>query len=280
MNKWKFQNFGEIKGTNHFSYLDEKNLYVINKSKGNSNKIFLIPKDTEKVRLINSFSNAHLKLFHYNLSDDSYVILINPFINGSLHSNGYKLMKYRNKTLLDSTGLNQNVFNSSFKYDNIYFITKNKRSQNLLYKINTSNFRKDSIYKKNLNISAYYVNNESNIWVLGEENDKTVLYNYKNNNWIRIKVFSDNFKNDISKLNVYKNHISILLYKTNRKILGGIGGSEYSLIISSDKGGNWGEIDLPINYYVKPNTFYRNEKFIAYSGLGRVTYLDLSNGSE
>lgn len=274
ISKWSVTNFEQIKGKTSFSYVDEKNLYLVTKPNNKTNLIYLISRRSGEPELVDSLNNAHVKFFHYDLKTENYTVLLNPFVDESLYSNGYELVRYHKGVIIDSFKLNKNVDNISYESDWLYFLTKSRNSESFIYKINTSNFNKDSISKKSLRISKYEVEDENTIWILGEELNKAVLYCFKNGNLSKVSEFDNNLLNssEVSKIQGYENSIAILKSETTQ---GAYGSSNFEMILSEDGGHTWSVVRLPIDYYVEPNVLIEAKTFIAYSGLGRVTGIGL-----
>lgn len=273
LNNWNFSNFNTLKGDNKVFSYSEENYYFVNKNKGFNNKIYSVNKKSDKVNLLNSIDSTSIKFLHINEKENSYLTIENKFKNGSISSRGNKLFKYSERTVLDSIVLNCNVLNPILKNGFIYF----KSSKNQLEKINISNFQRFTTETDDVEIIDFQITDKGNYWVLGELNNKTVLTEYKNGKWYMDKTFPVEAQNNKGeKMHYYNGFKAILANSIDKSLLMGLGGTRYSLFISYKDYDNWERVELPINYYVKPNLFYKDEVFVAYSGGGKLTYVDLT----
>ncbi|MCB0744322.1 MAG: hypothetical protein KDC67_10490 [Ignavibacteriae bacterium] len=273
LKNWVFKNIDVLKGENTAIDYNTENYYFVNKKRGYTSNIYSLNKKNEKTKTLNTIDSTYIKFLHVNEKENFYIIIGNKFKNGSISSHGYKLFKYSERTLLDSMSLNCNVLNPIFKNGFIYF----KSSKNQLEKINTLNFQRYTTEIEDVEIIDFQIIDQGNYLVLGKLNNKTVLTEFNNGNWTMDKTFpieAQNLKGE--KIHYYKGFKAILANGIDESLLMGFGGTRYSLFISYSDSDNWKKVELPIDYYIKPNLFYKDEIFIAYSGGGKLTYVDLN----
>jgi len=273
LKNWTFTNIDTLKGENTAIDYNPENYYFVNKKRDYTSNIFSLNKKTKKTKNINTIDSTYIKFLHVNEKENYHIIIGNKFKNGSISSHGYKLYKYSGRALLDSIILNCNVLNPIFKNGFIYF----KSSKNQLEKINTSNFQRFTTETDDVEIIDFQITGKNNYWVLGQLNNKTILTEFNHGNWIMDKTFpieAQNLKG--KKIHYYNGFKAILVNGIDKSLLMGLGGTRYSLFISYSDSDNWKKVELPIDYYVKPNLFYKDEIFIAYSGGSKLTYVDLN----
>ena len=140
----------------------------------------------------------------------------------------------------------------------------------MIYKIDLNNYNKDSIWCKDFEIREFKIDDddEDSFLFLGKDNNnKTILTKYDKGSWNKIREFDFTGK----EIHSYKNFIAVLGFKIDERLLLGLGGTRYDLQVSYDMGKTWESKKLPLDSYVKPNSFYKDEVFISYSGGGKIT---------
>ena len=271
LKKWNFSNINILKGRNTSFSSDTENYYFVNYKKNLSSNIISVNKKSKKSKIINTIDSIFINFSHFENKENSYIIIGNKFKNKSLNSKNFKLFKYSKNSLVDSLVLNCNVLKPIFEKGFIYF----KSSKSRIERINISNLTRDSIEIENIEIIDFQVIEKDNYLILGKQNAKTILVQIKNGNTIIDKTLPTEIQNLTGrKVHYYKGFKALLVNEIDESLLLGLGGSKYTLLISYDKSNKWKEIELPIDYYVRPSLFYKNEIFIAYSGGAELTYIN------
>lgn len=272
---WKLQNLDSIKGKNRLFYVEDEKFFFVNKTDRKIWDIFSVDKKNMQINHIDSYKDCVIKFFKKEHGSFNYSIIINKYIEGSLHSKGDKLMKITSKGETIIHSLNENVQNPIYKEGSVYFIG----IPNKLFKVNISSFHSSFIQYKDMKILDFKITGVNSYFILGELNGKTILMKYENGKWEEEERFFHKNKNYRgSKLHLYNDFIGVLTYKVDDKILYGLGGTNYRLIVSKNKGVNWEIVNLPIDTFTQPSLFYQNKKFICYSGNGKITIIDFPAG--
>ncbi len=169
----------------------------------------------------------------------------------------------------EETIVDRNIF-GKFKVENdtIYLLSRNKSGSSYTNfgVLNSSS----SVDLQNMEVLDVYIERENDYLFFGKKDGYIVLRRYRDGKWKDVKVFSKGENDFPEKLHKYKNFIAVLYSSIDRTMLGGFGGKRYFLEISRDNGKKWERIELQNDTYVSPNAFYKDKRFIAYSGQGKI----------
>jgi len=247
-----------------------KEIYTDNSLDNTS--LSLINKDS----IIHSFKiNSSVKGVFMDSSGKGTLVINNSFFakDNSVFRTQNNFKSY------DSTYVGKPIKKSYFFKDKVYLLTYELirenykvREQNELYIINKDENR-DSL-RIEFNTIDFIVDNEG-VLFLGKEEGGITLNNIGKTGEVNTTSIIRSKNLEPKKIYKHKKFIAILSSLINESALGGFGGSEYRLHLSFDNGKTFIEEKLPIDNYVSPITFYKDEKIIIYSGAGRISVCDL-----
>jgi len=245
-----------LSGNVHQTF-DSENEILIALGKNKTDNLYALSKETMAYRLIPFFTGKNIR--NVDTKGSSTYIRTPDALYSSV-DNGIK-WKY-----LENANRREYYFD---KEDSKYVLTETRQAR-YLSKGNSSN--KISITMKS--ISGVNIGLENDYWVLGREDDKALLRKYTKGEYKDMKVFSKNQYVHLGGFHKYGNFIGILTSGIDQGLLGGFGGTRSRLHVSYDNGETWKEIDLSIDYYVTPKAFYKDKRFVAYSGFGKLTVIN------
>lgn len=155
--------------------------------------------------------------------------------------------------------------------DKLYFLSYKKNDKtDWIYSIEKESNKLDSL-QVDLNITDFVVGENGDYWLLGQDGDRTELQYYEDGKARVIKTFSEGSDFFPKQLYKYKDVIVVLTSKIDKSMLGGFGGTKPVMYISKDNGLTW---DIPSLdeelLYLKPVSFYKDERMTAYVGRGKV----------
>lgn len=147
----------------------------------------------------------------------------------------------------------------------VHFVSSKK----IINSINREGVVLDSL-QYDLKLTDFAVSEDGEYWLLGKDRDRTALQHYKDGKTTEVKTFSEDA--DFSPTQLYKYHdvIVVLAGKVDKSMLGGFGGTKPAMYISKDNGLTWINQTLNEALYLKPVSFYKDERMTAYIGLGKV----------
>ncbi len=268
----------ELNGENVITTKGEKYIYLVNES------------FTERL----SFKNIYSSLYRFNPNDYS-INKITDFggylVRDLLFEDdlkGYAFVRLSNNardygllftddggTSWDTLMLKRPVEKVFQTNDKLYFTSfKINNFRNWIYSINKKDRSIDSL-QVSFNISGIHV--EKNVyWLLGKENDLTILKRYDRESVQDVHIFGENSGLFPKRLYKYGNLIAVLLSTVDKYMLGGLGGTKEELYLSFDAGITWKRHELNDALYINPLSFDRDKKFAAYIGNGKVILCDLT----
>lgn len=169
--------------------------------------------------------------------------------------------------------VDRNIFGKfKVKNDTIYLLSRSKGGSSY------TNFgilnSPSSVGLQNMEVLDVYIERVNDYLFFGKKDGNIVLRRYRDGKWEDVKIFSKGEDVFPEKLHKYKNFIAVLYSWVDGTMLGGFGGKRYFLEISKDNGKKWERIELQNDTYVSPNAFYKDKRFIAYSGQGRTTRIN------
>lgn len=162
-------------------------------------------------------------------------------------------------------------FSGNFLYseNNIYSLVSKRNVSNWIYKTNKQYTEIDSL-QFDLNITDFSVGEKGDYWLLGKEKDKTVLQRYENGQTTDVHTFSDDTEISPDQLYKYNELIVVIASQVDKNMLGGFGGTKPLMFVSKDNGLTWDNHRLDEALYLKPISFYKDERMTAYLGDGKI----------
>lgn len=183
-----------------------------------------------------------------------------------------------NFKIYDSIYVGKPIKKSRFFDSKVYFLTYELIREN--YKVQ----EKNEIYiidkagnqhflQMKSNVEDFIVDNEG-VFLLRKQ--QGIVIDHFSGKEMKMTINVTKETNQVpQKIYKYKSFIVVLTSALNKSGLGGFGGSEYKLHLSFDDGQTFKQVKLPINDFVGPIGFYKDEKIVIYSGAGRVSICDL-----
>lgn len=203
----------------------------------------------------------------YFASKDKGIILFRP----SRNPLDYQILRTDNggtewnvQSINNSIGITQ-VFNNKF-----YFLSSKRNDKtDWIYSIDKKSNELDSL-QFDLNITDFAVGKNGNYWLLGKNGDRTVLQYFEDGKTTDVKAFSEDAEFFPDQLYKYNNVIVVLASQIDKSMLSGFGGTKPVMYLSTDNGLVWINKSLDETLYLKPVSFYKDERMMAYIGHGKV----------
>lgn len=152
----------------------------------------------------------------------------------------------------------------------LYFLSyKRNDKMDWVYSIERKSNELDSI-QFDLNITDFAVGDNGDYWLLGRDGDRTVLQHYEDGKTTEIKTFSEDAEFSPDQLYKHNDVIVVLASQINKSVLGGFGGTTPQMYLSNDNGLTWNNQSINEALYLKPVSFYKDERMTAYIGQGKV----------
>lgn len=213
---------------------------------------------------------SSIKNVFINSKEEGVLILNNSYTaadNSILYTNN-------NFKSFDSISFKKGIKKCAYLDEKVYLLSddyfiKNYKTieRNKLYIVNRKIL--DSIELKNV-VDDFCVD-KNGIYLLSKENGKvTINHINEKKQKMKTQLVVDDQGLEPKRLYKYNNFIAVLVNSINSKGLGGFGSVSYKLYISLDNGETYKEEKLPINDYVEPIEFYKDELIIFYAGAGRI----------
>lgn len=162
-------------------------------------------------------------------------------------------------------------YSGKFLYieNNIYSLVSKRNVSNWIYKASKQYTKLDSI-QFNLNITDFSVGENGEYWLLGQEEDKTVLQRYANGQTTDVHTFSNDRDIFPDQLYKYNELIVVIASQMDKNMLFGFGGTKPLIFVSKDNGITWSNLPLNEALYIKPVSFYKDERMNAYISNGKL----------
>lgn len=264
-----------IDGENRFYTIDSNYIYFLNRiykeeffnPENAENILFKFDPENQIISKIANFGNILVRNIFFKNDTIGYAFarLSNYAVDGALFitTNAWESW--------DTLKIKKSINKSYMKDNLLYFSTHiNSFDTSWIFSINTDNFTFDST-QFHLRISDYHIENESEYWLLGVRNKKTILQHYKNNTIENIHTFSEDSMYFPSKLYKYNNFIAVQNGIIDLSLLGGFGATVPELHFSYDNGVTWEKSNqFDDAYYINPISFYKDERLAAYIGIGKI----------
>lgn len=254
----------------------EKYIYLISRQQYHQSqdpayskhKLYRISKDDETIAELYELDigNSFIRDIYFDSDEMGYI-----FFRPSGNPLDYQFLVTNNGGKeWNVVELNRPVNATHRKDEKLYFLSyKNNLKRDWIYSIDKNNNELDSI-QFDLNIIDFSVDRNNDYWLLGKEEDKTVLQRYENGQTTDVHTFSDDA--DVSPKQLYKHNelIVVIISKIDENMLFGFGGTKPLMFVSKDNGLTWNNHRLDETLYLKPISFYKDEQMTAYVGDGKV----------
>ncbi|SDX31145.1 beta propeller repeat protein [Aequorivita viscosa] len=262
-----------IKGENRVATISGNHIYIVNevftkKLSFSSSKSILYKLNIDTNELEKVFDMGNLLVKDLIFENDSVGYALGRF---SKYARDGGFLKTQDGGLSwDTLKLGKPIAKVESVNNNLYFLSyKRNDKMDWIYSIDNRSNKIDSL-QLDLNITDFAVGEKRDFWLLGKDGDKTVLQHYKDGKTSEIKAFSDDAKFSPDQLYKYNDVIVVLASRIDKNMLGGFGGTKPVMYLSKDNGLTW--INHPLNeaLYLKPASFYKDERMTAYIGQGKV----------
>ncbi len=273
-------NVFEEKGNAEKGYYSSENIYLVkeiyieNSFKNSQQRLLKLDNSSNSIHKFKRQSNV--KYIHVDELGKGALILSNSF-----SSKDYSVFRTKNNfKTYDSIPIDKAVKGSFVTNDRVYLLTYKAFRKN--YKVFETN--KIHILDENnaldsldldFNVDYFLVEKGESFWFLGKNNDSIQLRKRKGDVTNIINTLSIDKEETSKKLYKHNDFIAILTSSIDKGALGGFGSVRYKLYLSFDNGQTFKEENPPIDDYVNPIAFYKDEKIIIYSGAGRISVCDL-----
>ncbi|MDG4945072.1 hypothetical protein NMK71_01480 [Weeksellaceae bacterium KMM 9713] len=254
----------------------EKYIYLISKQqyqerqdpKYSKHKLYRISKEDGKVSELYEWDkgNSFVKSIYFT-SKDRGVVLFRPSGNPL----DYQILRTENGgTKWSLENINKPIREVKMLNNNLYFLSyKRNDKTDWIYSIEKKSNEFDSL-QFDLNITDFAVSENGDYWLLGKDNDRTVFQQYKDGKISEIKTFSEDAEFSPNQLYKYNDVVVVLASEIDKSMLGGFGGTKPAMYLSKDNGLTWSNHPLDEALYLKPVSFYKDERMTAYIGRGKV----------
>lgn len=263
-----------IPGENYLSYTNDKFIYLLNQMfvsdysiKDAQSVLYRLDRHSAKLDTLFNFKSEYIKSIHFYSDKIGYAF--------SRYDGEYSLKVTRDggstwTALFELKGI---IDKCLFANNKIYFTSWTTDAKSTaLYYIDLGLQRIEILHKDDLHIRDFYIESSGDYWLVADAAESaSTLYKSNGGDLKEVKLFQNSCKS------MYKegDFIAIVTYNVDESILGGLGGTRYDLYASFDGGNNWKQIPIPIDNYITPYIFYSDKLFLAYSGDGKLTYIDL-----
>lgn len=256
----------------------EKYVYLISRQqyqerqdpKYSKHKLYRISKEDGAVSELYEWDkgNSFVKSIYFT-SKDKGVVLFRPSGNPL----DYQILRTENGGFEWSLqNINKPVGEVKMLNTNLYFLSyKRNDKTDWIYSIEKKSNELDSL-QVDLNIKDFAVSENGDYWLLGKDNDRTVLQHYKDGKRSEIKTFSEYAEFSPNQLYKYNDIIVVLASEIDKSMLGGFGGTNPAMYLSKDNGLTWSNHSLDEALYLRPVSFYKDERMTAYIGNGKLLF--------
>jgi hypothetical protein len=230
-------------------------------------KLYRISKENTQIEELYEWDkgNSFMRDIYFDSDEMGYV-----FFRPSGNPLDYQLLKTENGGKEWSViGLNRPVTKTHKSKEKLFFLSyKNNLKKDWIYSINKDDNILDSIHF-DLNITDFSVGENGDYWLLGKEENKTVLQRYENDKTTDVYTFSDDTAISPNQLYKYNELIVVLASQIDENMLGGFGGTIPLIFVSKDKGLTWDNNRHDEALYLKSISFYEDKQMTAYIGNGK-----------
>ena len=268
----------KVKGKTQAATISGNYIYIIN-------EVF-----TKKL----SFSNSKSAFYKLNIETDELSEVCdmgNLFFKDLIFENesvGYAFVRFSNRSSdggiirtqdggvsWDTLKLGKPIEKVQSLRNKFYFLSyKRNDKTDWIYSIDKKSNGLDSL-QLDLNIKDFAVGENGDYWLLGKDKDRAVLQHYENGKTTEIKTFSEDTEFSPDQLYKYNDVIVILASRIDKSMLGGFSGTKPVMYLSNDNGLTWHKHSIDEALYLKPVSFYKDERITTYIGHGKVLICSL-----
>lgn len=253
-----------------------KNIYLISRlqykkgsdPKYSKHKLYKITKKDGTVLELFEWDkgNSFVKSIHFT-SNDNGIVLFRPSGNPL----DYQVLKTNNGGLNWAIeNINSSIGISHIFNGNLYLLSQDRKSKKgKIYSFDKETNSRDSVIV-GLPVVDFNIDKDGGIWLLGKHGKQTVLQYHHKGKVENVKIFSEDSEFSPNQLYKYNDVIVVLASQIDQSLLGGFGGTKPIMYLSKDNGTTWDKQLLKGALYLNPISFYKDEKMIAYLGLGKV----------
>ncbi len=267
-----------IKGQARVGAIYSKYVYLVNEvfskklSFSDSESILLkLNTETDEIEKVADMGNILIK----NITFDSDSVYYASVRFSNYDRDGGFLKTIDGGISWDTLKLGKPIKKVQSLKDKLYFLSyKRNDKTDWIYSLDKKSNELDSLQVE-LNITDFAVVENGDYWLLGQDVSKTVLQHYKNGKAIEIEIFSEDADFFPNQLYKYNDVIVVLASKVDKGMLGGFGGTNPKMYLSNDNGLTWRNHSLDEAIYIKPVSFYKDERMTAYIGHGKVLTCNL-----
>lgn len=254
-----------IPGKNHLLKKNSKEGYLVNHKYATDNlstdpevELYRFTDLNSTYELLHNFKKRHIHFIH-SQGNTTYAFFRYPNELQSSINTGRSWKKL--KTLEENIILDEILF----KENKVYYLLWDHQNTTFC-SVNLETLETEYLPLP-LDVKSFFIAEDDTYWFLGKDNHKTILKKYTRGNWLEEKVFYNDKSFSPKKIHKYGDFIAVLNTKVGKHLL------FYELLISYDNGETWQEVKLDNNIYLQPYMFYK-KSFIAYSGYGKILYID------
>lgn len=231
-------------------------------------KLYRISKESRQIEELYEWNqgNSFIRDVYFDSDEIGYV-----FFRPSGNPLDYQFLKTNNGGKeWNVIKLNRPVNVTHRKDEKLYFLSyKNNLKSDWIYSVDKNNDNLDSL-QLDLNITDFSVGENGEYWLLGQEEDKTVLQRYANGQTTDVHTFSNDRDIFPDQLYKYNELIVVIASQMDENMLFGFGGTKPLMFVSKDNGLTWDNHRLDEALYLKPISFYKDEQMTIYVGNGKI----------
>jgi len=231
-------------------------------------KLYRISKESSLIEELYEWNkgNSFIRDVYFDSDEIGYI-----FFRPSGNPLDYQFLKTKNGGKeWNIIELNRPVNKTHESKEKLFFLSyKNNLKIDWIYSIDKNNDNLDSIHF-DLDITDFSIGEKGDYWLLGKDENKTVLQHYANGQTINIHNFSDDKDISPDQLYKYKELIVVIASQIDENLLFGFGGTKPLMFVSKDNGLTWDNYQLDEALYLKPLSFYKDKRMTAYIGNGKV----------
>lgn len=248
----------------------EKYIYLISRQqyhqsqdpKYSKHKLYRISKENGTITELYKWDEGNLSfngLYFYS-ETEGYVFVYS-------HNSNLEAIIQTNDSGKEWFKLDTKVITSNPIYlpNNLHFFSKKHQIASIDKTGNTIDF-----IELTLNVTDFSVEENGDYWLLGKEENKTILQRYANGKTTDVHTFSDVADISPDQLYKYNELIVVIASQIDENMLGGFGGTKPLMFVSKDNGLTWNNHQLDEAFYLKPISFYKDERMTAYLGNGKI----------
>lgn len=235
--------------------------------KFSKHKLYRISKENTQIEELYEWDkgNSFIRDIYFDSDEIGYI-----FFRPSENPLDYQLLKTENGGKEWSViEVNRPVDKTHDSKEKLFFLSyKNNQKKDWIYSINKNNNILDSIHF-DLNITDFSVGENGDYWLLGKEDNKTVLQRYEKGQTTDVYTISDTTGISPDQLYKYNELIVVLASQVEENMFGGFGGTIPLIFVSKDNGVTWDNNRYDKALYLKPISFYKDKQMSTYIGNGK-----------